>query len=123
MKSLFISLAVIAAIVALIWWALPAKAQQEFTPLYELAPNLYAPIYRPVIPRAVPLYPPPTPSSAPAHQQWMRDFEAQRAQQDEMYQRMVERNRSRIQQSERSFLERCAQYNRGCLRLLQGGAR
>ena len=86
----------------------------QYTPLYESAPNLYTPLYRPVIPKAVPLYPPPTPSSAPAHQQWMRDFEAQRTMRDERYQRMVERNRSRIQQSERRYLQFCAQYNRGC---------
>ncbi len=113
MRNLFVSLGIVGCVLALIYWALPATAQVEFKPLYQPAPGLYdfqpmVPLYQPVV----------VPDAGTAHRNWMRNFEAEQARRDESYQRMVERNRYRIQQSERSFLERCAQYNRGCLRKL-----
>ncbi len=90
----------------------PMTSGVDFRPLYQPTPGLYD--FQMPAPAVQPLMR----DGAADHRQWMRNFEAQRAQQAELYQRMVERNRSRIQQSKRSFLERCAQYNRGCFQQL-----
>ena len=78
----------------------PMTSGIDFRPLYQPTPGLYD--YRPPAPSpGLYDFQMPTPTVQPLmrdgaadHRQWRRNFEAQRALRDEMYQRMVERNRS-----------------------------